>query len=281
MNRNRELAMPHMIPRGARRVNSTRHAEACATSPASAAKWNLILIAALLSACSRDATPVKAIVGAKALSAGSEPVANAIVIVRAGRIVQLGAESQVSFPPGSHVFEARGKFLIAAPVEIPAYNVPEIGTREEARVSIAGGRRVMFGMFQDVEQLDEKFVQKLDNEETIFIPRLHRLEKRPDQLARASRHAKTLADGGVMIAAGAGPNSAREIELLTKAGLTPGQIFEAVTKNAAYAAGRSNRLGAVKENFQADLWLLDENPLVNPAALARPRKIMREGEWID
>ena len=234
----------------------------------------------LAAACSQDNAPVKAITGAKLIDAAAGTVANAVVIIRAGRIARVGPEGQVPIPPGAERFDAAGKFLVAAPVEIPSYGIPEISTRDEARRNMAAGRRVLFGMFLDADPLEGKFIEKLASEAVILIPRLHRLRKQPEQLARASRNAKILADAGVMIAIGLDSNAAGEIALLTQAGLTPQQILAGATRSAAYAARRSGQAGSVQPDFIADLWLLEEIPLSNPAALARPARIMKEGDWV-
>jgi hypothetical protein len=240
----------------------------------------LILLSLPFLACNRDDLPVKAIIGVKVLDPSAAPVASAVVLIRGPRISRVGFESQLSVPPGAQRFEARGKFLVAAPVEIPPSGIPEISTRAQAIASIAKGSRVMFGMFQD-DVLDEKLLVKLHNEETIFIPRLYKLEKQPEQLARALRNTRILADNHILLAIGAGESLAREIGLMTQAGLSPKQIFEAATTTSAYAARRAGQLGAVRENLLADLWLLDEDPLASPAALAHPAKIMKEGEWVE
>ena len=86
----------------------------------------------------------------------------------------------------------------------------------------------------------------------------------------ATRNLKALADGGVRIGFGAdsGPPGRFqgffehwEMELMVKAGLTPMQVIESFSKNAAAALGVSNQLGTLAKGKAGDLIVLDKNPL--------------------
>src|SRR4051794_31701117 len=88
----------------------------------------------------------------------------------------------------------------------------------------------------------------------------------------ALRNLKTLEDNGVTIAAGTdagnigtihGPAIFREFQLMKQAGLTPMQILQCTTANAAKTLGGDTgaRIGALKPGNYADLVILKSNPL--------------------
>jgi imidazolonepropionase-like amidohydrolase len=53
----------------------------------------------------------------------------------------------------------------------------------------------------------------------------------------------------------------REMQLLADAGVPPSRILMAATRNAAEALGAGDRLGRIAPGFEADLVVLDANPL--------------------
>ena len=89
-------------------------------------------------------------------------------------------------------------------------------------------------------------------------------------LDQASRNLKILSDGGVRIAMGtdSGTQVGRwqgyfehvELEMMVKAGLTPMQVLVAATSGSA-AAMKLDRLGAIQPGKQADLLVLNADPL--------------------
>ena len=88
----------------------------------------------------------------------------------------------------------------------------------------------------------------------------------------ALKNLKTLQDAGVTIAAGTdagnigtihGPAIFREFQLMKEAGLTPMQILQCTTANAAKTFGGETgaRIGSLKTGNFADLVILKSNPL--------------------
>ncbi len=55
----------------------------------------------------------------------------------------------------------------------------------------------------------------------------------------------------------------REMELLQEAGFTPLEVIRSATLEGAQALGRADEIGSVEVGKQADLVLIDENPLAN------------------
>jgi len=92
-------------------------------------------------------------------------------------------------------------------------------------------------------------------------------------LQMANRNLKTLQDAGVMIAMGTdtGTNTGQwqgyfeqiELEMMVKAGLTPMQVLVASTSNAAKVMKLDQQLGTIQAGKQADLLVLNANPLTD------------------
>jgi imidazolonepropionase-like amidohydrolase len=73
----------------------------------------------------------------------------------------------------------------------------------------------------------------------------------------------------------------RELALLVAAGLTPYQALESGTRNVAEHFGTLDRTGTIAEGKQADLILLDGNPLADIANVNRQAGVMVRGRWLD
>jgi imidazolonepropionase-like amidohydrolase len=106
--------------------------------------------------------------------------------------------------------------------------------------------------------------------------------------ANRMRVARALRDGGVGILAGTdtpnpfvtpGFSLHDELELLVKAGLTPGEALAAATREAARFAA-SDDWGAVEPGKAADLLVLDANPLQDINHTRRIHAVMLRGRWI-
>ena len=91
-------------------------------------------------------------------------------------------------------------------------------------------------------------------------------------LSMAMTNLKKLSDAGVRIGFGTdtGPPGRfigyfehAEMELMSMAGLTPMQIIQSFSKNAAEALGIGKKFGTLEKGKAADLVVLDKDPLVN------------------
>ena len=73
---------------------------------------------------------------------------------------------------------------------------------------------------------------------------------------------------------------AREIELLVACGLAPAAALQTATVNAAALIGEAARRGTVEVGKQADLVLLEANPLDDPAALRHVAAVFQDGRRV-
>ncbi|MGD2071721.1 MAG: amidohydrolase family protein [Gemmatimonadota bacterium] len=74
-----------------------------------------------------------------------------------------------------------------------------------------------------------------------------------------------------------GPSIYREMEAMQRAGLEPGEIVVAATRNGARALGRRDDLGTLEAGKIADLLVLAEDPLRDVRAFRTVRRVMRAG----
>ncbi len=65
-----------------------------------------------------------------------------------------------------------------------------------------------------------------------------------------------------------------------KFGLTPAQAIQSATRWAAEMMGRQDRVGSLSPGAYADLVVVPGNPLEDIAALERPAKVMKSGDWV-
>jgi imidazolonepropionase-like amidohydrolase len=72
----------------------------------------------------------------------------------------------------------------------------------------------------------------------------------------------------------------REMELLQTAGLSPLEVIEAATKNAAYVCGQSDELGTLEKGKLADLIVVDGNPLEDLNAMDSVLYVVKDGEVV-
>ena len=101
----------------------------------------------------------------------------------------------------------------------------------------------------------------------------------------AMRNLKRLHEAGIDIVAGTdagnigtphGPALFREFELMRTAGLTPREILTTATAGGARLMDRDD-LGQLEEGRQADLVVLDKNPLADISNVTSIRRVVKEG----
>ena len=138
---------------------------------------------------------------------------------------------------------------------------------------------------------DPTLLNRMAVQGTFFVPTLsvyvyHRESKAPHVRERArALHAHHVAsvqralELGVPIAAGtdAGghghPNNALELKYLVEAGLAPMQALRAATQWAARCLGLDREIGTLEKGRQADLVVVDGNPLDDIGVLLDPARI--------
>jgi imidazolonepropionase-like amidohydrolase/ABC-type transport system involved in cytochrome c biogenesis permease component len=77
-----------------------------------------------------------------------------------------------------------------------------------------------------------------------------------------------------------GPSLHREMQLWVQAGIPPRVALEAATANAARLLRATNRTGSIRKGLDADLLLVDGNPLEDIAATERISLVVLKGERI-
>ena len=77
-----------------------------------------------------------------------------------------------------------------------------------------------------------------------------------------------------------GPGIHRELALLVQAGLSPTEALRAATGRAAEALGVAGRIGMLKPGMEADLLLLDGNPLRDITVTERISAVIFRGERV-
>ena len=106
----------------------------------------------------------------------------------------------------------------------------------------------------------------------------------------AMRNTALLLDAGVPLAAGSdsgnlgllhGPSLHYELHLLGEAGVPPRDLIVAATLNAAEVAGRADLVGSIEAGKQADILVLDADPLTDIGNLQRIDRVIKSGTIFD
>lgn len=122
----------------------------------------------------------------------------------------------------------------------------------------------------DIEP-DDPIVELWKKSGARFVPTVNAMtyEKDPARLKHSLHNLKVLFDAGIPIAMGTdnmlenmtGEVEHRELAYYVEAGLSPMQAITLATKNGAEHLGIADRKGLVKEGMEADLILLEQNPV--------------------
>ena len=106
----------------------------------------------------------------------------------------------------------------------------------------------------------------------------------------AAANTKLLLDVGVPLAAGSdtgnlgllhGPSLHYELKLMADAGVPAADLIVAATLNAAKVAGQAHRVGSIEAGKQADLLVLDADPLADIGNLQVIDQVMKSGVLFD
>jgi imidazolonepropionase-like amidohydrolase len=104
-----------------------------------------------------------------------------------------------------------------------------------------------------------------------------------ENLRQAYQHGVTLvtgSDAGNFLVIH-GPTVQREVELWVKAGIPPAVALQAATYAAARLLRAENRLGSIRQGNDADLLIVDGNPLEDINAVERVSVVFFKGENVD
>ena len=78
-----------------------------------------------------------------------------------------------------------------------------------------------------------------------------------------------------------GPAIHRELQLWVQAGIPPAAALQAATYNSARLLGASDRIGLIQKGYEANLLLVDGNPLQDISATERISNVFFKGERIN
>ncbi|MGC1370700.1 MAG: amidohydrolase family protein, partial [Candidatus Sulfotelmatobacter sp.] len=78
-----------------------------------------------------------------------------------------------------------------------------------------------------------------------------------------------------------GPTVQHELELWVKAGISPAVALQAATLNAARLLRLENQIGSIRPDNDADLLVVDGNPLEDISATERISMVVFKGERVD
>ena len=97
---------------------------------------------------------------------------------------------------------------------------------------------------------------------------------------------KALLDNGVMVVAGTdmgfpGYSLARELELYVEAGFTPMQAIQSATILPAIVMKVADKTGSLQVGKQADLIIINGNPLQNIRDIRKVEKVIKAGQEYD
>lgn len=115
---------------------------------------------------------------------------------------------------------------------------------------------------------------------TTIVGPLGWMDAKTEAAVRAD--AKELFDGGVTLgfgtdSVGEAINTRREFEALARSGLTPMQILQIATLNAARELGLEKQIGSIEVGKQADLAIVAANPLQSVEYLDRIDMVIKKG----
>ncbi len=195
----------------------------------------------------------------------------------------------------AHVYElADAKMIVDEGVNILVHNVRDqeidagfIATLKRRNVSVISTlmrEEAMFVYADAPTWLDDPFFRKGLSAERLALLKTNKREEQAGDPERARNiraleidklNLKKLVDAGVRIALGTdsggdlnrffiqGFFEHRQMELMVQAGLTPMQVIQSFSKNAAEVLGIDHDFGTLAAGKAADLLILNSNPLEN------------------
>ena len=115
-------------------------------------------------------------------------------------------------------------------------------------------------------------------------------QRYPGRLEQGKRNLLAARKAGVALVTGTdsgnpmtlhGPAIHREMQLWVEAGIAPSDALQAATYNAARLLGASQRIGLIRAGYEANLLLVDGNPLQDISATERISALFFKGGRVD
>jgi imidazolonepropionase-like amidohydrolase len=133
---------------------------------------------------------------------------------------------------------------------------------------------------------DDKLGTLMRDRDASYVPTLSLYPRsRPEALETAMANLKQLADQGVRIVLGTdtpsapyGSTTLKELELMVQAGMSPEQVIQAATRNAAEHLGRLDELGTLEAGKLADLIIVDGDPLTEIEVMHNIEVVIKGGK---
>ena len=138
----------------------------------------------------------------------------------------------------------------------------------------------ILGMMDDLDSMPKDVIPKRVAELMANPPQVKPSQVMLDNLRKVW-------DAGIPVAMGTdagnvgtlhGASVFREMELMTRAGLTPLEVLRSATVNGARAMRMERDLGAIEAGRLADLVVLDADPLASTDNLARAYRVVKAGK---
>ena len=135
--------------------------------------------------------------------------------------------------------------------------------------------------------VSEPVVEMLREAGVFYIPTLQ-VFRAAEARERAMANLKQLSEAGVRIVLGtdtvgdtpAGSNTISEAERMVEAGMSPAQVIQAATRDAAEHLGRGDDLGTLEAGKLADLIIVEGDPLQNISVLRTPWMVLKGGRVV-
>lgn len=138
--------------------------------------------------------------------------------------------------------------------------------------------------------VDEQFGTLLLQHGTFYGPTLSGyLNRSPEMADTLLPNLKGLADQGVRIVlgtdggparGGTGVGTLKEMEWMVQAGMSPDQVIQAATRNAAQLLGKLDELGTLEPDKLADLIMVDGDPLKDISVIHNIEVVIKGGEIV-
>lgn len=166
-----------------------------------------------------------------------------------------------------------------------------VAYKEDVRELLEAGVYGIDHGILDVEITKEDDILKLWKEKgTYFVPTVNAMtyEKLPERFTNSMHNLKVIYGSGIKVAMGTdnmletlnGETEHKELEYYVEAGLTPMEAIVTATHNSAEYLGILDHKGTIEVGKDADLILLDANPLENITNTKSIDRVFKNGKQV-